>query len=146
MNLRRSWPVVAVATLVLLAVVTAPALAEPPKFTFRDWMKLTQDTKLQVIHGVIEMAKQNQITISLSPDYYVGALDSLARTYVDTKNDRALGSPMGIAFHTVAAMEGDWGNGENKLQHAKTWLGDWFDYFKKHYPEKYQHLLEDDKK
>jgi hypothetical protein len=54
-----------------------------------------------------------------------------------------LDGSLGVVIHTLAAMEGDWDNGENKLEHAKKWMGPaHFEVFKQTYPEKYKRLLE----
>ncbi len=49
-------------------------------------------------------------------------------------------------IHTIAAMDGDWDNGENRLEHAKKLLGpDNFTWFKDMFPQKYARLLEERK-
>jgi len=48
-----------------------------------------------------------------------------------------------VALHTLAAMDGDWDNGEPKLEHARRWMGDWFETFRIRFPDKYRRLVED---
>jgi hypothetical protein len=87
------------------------------------------------------LKKEKEVQIRLTPDYYVKELDSLLEIYKRNNDEGALASSLGVAFHTIAAMEGDWGNGEPKLEHAKNWMGSWFEKFKELYPEKYEKLL-----
>jgi hypothetical protein len=103
---------------------------------------LDEASKIGIMRGFIQNAAADKVVMKLTPEYYVHEIDALVKTYVDTKNDKALDTPLGATIHTIAAMEGDWGNGEPPLDHAKKWMGDWFEYFKKMYPEKYQKLVE----
>lgn len=129
--------------LILFFTNTHLCIAQQSKFTCKDWMKLDENFKTVLIGRVIQMNKDNGTIIKLSPKYYVDEIDKLISTYVETNNNEALNSSLGVTFHTIAAMEGDWDNGEDKLEHAKNLMGpDIFDYFKKNYPEKYKHLLE----
>jgi hypothetical protein len=99
--------------------------------------------KEAIIAGVIKRAKEDNVTIKLPADYYVEELDKLIQKYVETENEEALGSPLGLTFHTIAAMEGDWDNGDDPLEHAQKLMGDkLFKSFKKMYPEKYKKLEE----
>jgi len=92
--------------------------------------------------GLVEVGKAEGVTIRLSPSYYVRELDFLVEGYLKRGDHAGLCSPLGIVFHTIAAMEGDWGNGEPPLDHAKKWMGEWFETFRELYPEKYQRLLD----
>lgn len=92
--------------------------------------------------GLVEVGKAEGITIRLPPAYYVRELDCLIEGYLRRGDQEGLCSPLGIVFHTIAAMEGDWGNGEPPLDHAKKWMGEWFETFRELYPEKYQRLLD----
>lgn len=113
------------------------------KFTCRDWAKLSAERKLQIIQRAIELAKEQKVVLKLSATYYVKELDALVANYTETKHESGLDSSVGVTLHTIAAMEGDWGNGENKLLHARKWMGaEGFAEFKKQYPEKYQKLCE----
>jgi hypothetical protein len=135
----REWAVLACAALFLFT-----GLAEAQsKFACRRWLELDERAKLLVMASVIDMAHRDRIEIKLPPEYYVRELDSLIQVYIDTDNQQALDSSLGVSIHTIAAMEGDRDNGEPRLEHAKRWMGEWFEFFRAHYPEKYRRLAED---
>ena len=113
------------------------------QFTSRRWLQLDGPTKLAVLHEFIELARRDRIHIRQSPEYYVRELDALAELYLRTDNQQALDSSLGVALHTLAAMDGDWDNGEPKLEHARRWMGDWFETFRTRFPDKYRRLVED---
>ena len=53
---------------------------------------------------------------------------------------------MAVAFLTLVAMEGDWGNGKDKCEHAKEFLGvNAFADLKQLFPDKYNKLCEPNK-
>jgi hypothetical protein len=118
--------------------------SDQSKFTCRDWSNLPKEQKQPIIQAFIDQAKSDNVVLKLSAEYYVRELDALIKTYAETKNDGALNASLGITIHTIAAMEGDWNNGENKLEHAKKFMGaDNFEAFRKRYPEKYKRLLKE---
>lgn len=122
----------------LVAVgLSAPVITAQSRFPCRNWLSLTPVQKVALIGVVIKLAKEDKVTIKLPPDYYVGELDKLIQRYVDAENEKALDAPLGITFHTIAAMEGDWENGEDRLEHAGKFMGEeLFKAFKKMYPGK----------
>ncbi len=112
----------------------------------RKWLTLDEPTRAAVIEKAIELAKAQGVTIRLPASGYVAALDRLIGRYQEEKNEKALDSPLGLAFHILAAMEGDWDDGESKVEHAKLWLGPkLFEAFREKYPAKYEHLVELDR-
>lgn len=130
---------------VVCVIVQALCLTAPlaqSGFPCRRWLELQPTTKFQLITGLIEMARRDGTVIERPAAYYVSELDSLIGRYAATGNDAALDTSLGVTFHTIAAMEGDWGNGEDPLEHAKNFLGDSFPTFQQLYPAKYQHLIE----
>lgn len=144
--------------LYLLVAVAAPACASAhhgtrivpsPKsqFPIREWSKLSEQQKVGVVSVAIDLARQDGTEIHLPPGYYVAELDSLRQTYVNTGNEDALDSSVGVTFKTIAIMEGDWGNGEGKVDQAKRVFGpELFEEFRTRYPDKYQHLIELDER
>jgi hypothetical protein len=120
--------------------------AEKSQFTCRDWMALERPSKIAIISLVIKMSKEDHIEINQSPMYYVAELDDLIKVYMETKNEEALDSSVGVTFHTIAAMDGDWGKGEPKLEHARSWMGEWFEVFKTRFPEKHAKLVSESEK
>jgi hypothetical protein len=126
----------------ILAALCATQLWGQSQFTGREWVTLGTAVKLQLIRGVIEEAKKNNVILRLSAEYYVKELDATIENAI--RNHDALGAStsLGIMLHTIAAMEGDWDNGEGELEHAKKWLGpEHFESFKNAYPQKYARLL-----
>ena len=92
---------------------------------------------------LIEMTKENKVILRLPAEYYVKEIDSIIENALQNNDLECLNKPLGVLIHTVAAMDGDWDNGENKLKHAKKWMGPGnFMFFKELYPEKYKRLLE----
>ena len=115
------------------------------QFPVREWSKLSGEKKVGIISRAIDLARQDGTQIQLPPAYYVAEIDALRQTYVDTGNEDALDSSVGVTFKAIAVMEGDWGNGEGKVEQARRMFGpELFEAFKARYPEKYQHLIEID--
>ena len=133
---------------ILLAVSSAASVTQAQsKFPCRNWLRLAQGPKLYLLRKFIETAKEDKTILRLSAEYYVEELDKLIRRYADTENEKALDAPLGLTIHTIAAMEGDWDNGEDPLEHARKFMGEeLFEAFKKMYPEKYKKLVERSKK
>ncbi len=126
------------------AALWATALWGQSKFTGHDWVRLDTAFEVKLIRAVIEEAKRDNVIIRLSPEYYTKELDFTVENGIRNHDDEVMSSSVGIMLHTIAAMEGDWDNGENKLEHAKKWLGpEIFESFRKTYPQKYARLLRD---
>jgi hypothetical protein len=128
------------------AASAAPGPDGGSDYPCRKWLTLDEPTRLAVIEKSIELAKAQGVIIRLPAPGYVAALDRLIGSYQAGKNEKALDSSLGLAFHILAAMEGDWDDGESKVEHAKRWLGPkLFEAFREKYPAKYQHLVELDR-
>jgi hypothetical protein len=133
----------AVAAFVLVCTGTAQAQS---KFPVSAWMKLDTPFKLGILREYLDEAKRQGIIIRFSPEYYVKELDSTIANSIRNHDGNALTNSVGIMLHTIAAMDGDWDNGENKLEHAEKFLGpDVFEDFKNMFPQKYAKLLEEQK-
>ncbi len=144
MNCKKSsWIIHAVVAMLLLFFsLSHPALAQS-KFTVRKWMNLDSGTKLGVMNAFVESARKDKVILRLPAEYYVKEIDSTVSNAYKRNDLERLEESVGIVIHTIAAMEGDWDNGEDKLEHAKRWMGpEYFEYFKQHYPEKYTRLEE----
>jgi hypothetical protein len=136
-----------IALMLTLAFVGIYASAAQSKFPCRNWLRLTEPQKTGLIGALIKRAGEDKVNISLPTEYYVEALDTLIKRYADTENEKALDASLGLTFHTIAAMEGDWDNGEDPVEHARKLMGEeLFEAFKKMYPEKYKNLLEKSRK
>ncbi len=125
----------------LVCLVQASPLMGKSKFTLKNWTGLDSASKVNVINGVIQRAKEDRIILRLPAEYYVKEIDSMATRAAEKEDPQGLAAPVGTIIHTLAAMEGDWDNGEDKLEHARKWMGpDDFEFFRLHYPDKYTRL------
>ena len=131
-----------VAVWALATLLSIGAASAQSGFPCRRWLELHTTSKDQLIQGLLEMSRKNGIAMALSPAYYVRELDTLIGRYAEKNDQRALDTSLGFTVHIIAAMEGDWGNGEDPLEHAKVFFKDWFLTFQSLYPKKYQHLVD----
>ncbi len=116
------------------------------KFPASHWMKLETKVKLEGIKRVIALAKEDKIIIRFLPEYYVKEIDSTIENAIKNHDEKGLSTSVGVMLHTIAAMDGDWDNGENRLEHVKKWLGPThFEFFKQAFPKKYAALLRERK-
>ena len=125
-----------------LAVYLVPAVPAQPRVPVRAWLSYSSETKLALLRGFIDHARKDNVRMELPAEYYVQELDSLVKNSIANNDTAGLDTtPLGLAIHAIAAMEGDWGNGENKCDHAKTLMGpDEFEQFKARYPAKHDRL------
>ncbi len=120
------------------------AVQAQSKFPASEWMKKDTKFKLQIVKGFIEVAKSNGVMIRFPSEYYVKEVDGIIENSIKNHDEKGLSSSVGIMIHTIAAMDGDWDNGENRLEHAKKFLGpEYFEFFKKQFEQKYSRLLND---
>jgi hypothetical protein len=125
----------------LVCLVQASPLSGRSKFTLKNWTDLDGASKIGVIQGVIQRAREDRIILRLPAEYYVKEIDSMAARVAEKNDPEGLAAPVGTIIHTLAAMEGDWDNGEDRLEHARKWMGpDDFTFFRQHYPDKYARL------
>ena len=143
----KKYPAISVILFICILLTIGATASGPSRFTLAQWNNLDIYLKLDTIKGVIEMAKKDNVIITLSPEYYVAELDAVIVNSVKNRDENHIKTTsVGIAFHTIAAMEGDWGNGENKLEHAKKWMRSKnFEDFKIRYPMKYNKLKNNEK-
>lgn len=132
----RCWPA-------LLFFFSCSALcADDLNFSMREWAAKDHAYKLQLVTAMIQALKP-QVTLRLPADYYVAELDKLAENDVSNGNPQALDSSWGFSWKTIAVMDCDWDNGQDRLQYAQKLMGpDIFAFFKKHYPDKYRRLAQ----
>jgi len=116
--------------------------ASASQFTMDDWKKYGYDNKIGIVNEIIQSARDDGIIIELPSSFYVKELDLIMLNFITSKdNDSLRNTSIGITFHALAAMEGDWGNGINKCEHAKDFLGeDAFADLKQLFPDKYNKL------
>lgn len=127
----------------LLLFVSCSALCgNDLNFSMREWTAKDHAYKLKLVTALIKSMK-DKITIRLPADYYVTELDKLAKNDVSNGHPEALDYPWAISFKTIAVMDCDWDNGQDRLQFAQGFMGaDVFATFKKNYPDKYQKLTQ----
>ena len=114
------------------------------EFTLDVWKTLKQKQKEVAIKDAISLYKSDNVIISLSVDYYVRELDAMYMNYIHNRDKNGMGKiAISVSFPTIAAMEGDWNDGDNKVSHAMDWMGpNIFNEFKRLFPIKYNKLLE----
>src|SRR5271169_6843433 len=97
---------------ILFLITPNPNSFGQSKFSCRKWTQLSSQTKLAVLTMVMKMhADSENIKFKFLPSYYVSELDTLIKTYLDTRNEDAMNSSLGLTFRTIAVMDGDWNNG-----------------------------------
>lgn len=139
----RKFQVLALLAIGITFVSCAAAQAQS-KFPASEWMKKDTRFKLGVMKEFIAEAKRNGVVMRFSPEYYVKEVDSTIENAIRNHDEKGLTTAVGIMIHTIAAMDGDWDNGESKLVHARKWLGPAnFEALKEMFPQKYARLLEE---
>lgn len=115
------------------------------EFSFDTWFKLKQLHKASIIKETIRLHQCDNVIIGLPAEYYIRELDAVMfNLFINDNKNREIMKTISISvsFHTIAAMEGDWDNGENKLLHAINWMGpDTTKELKRLFPAKYNKLL-----
>lgn len=126
----------------VLSLSLTVAYAET-KFSMRQWMQLDPAKKLAVITVAIQDEAANKVFIRLPPSHYVEALDELAANTIANGNGGDLDSQsVGVTFKTIAVMDCDWDNGQDRLEFAKQLMGPkTFAVFQDGYPDKYKRLV-----
>lgn len=113
-------------------------------FTLRDWMAKDNDFKHKLVQAYINAAKEDKVNMRLPVDYYVKEIDLLIQTSIKNGEEAGIDNSFGVTLKTIAVMEGDWGNGRNRLEFAKEFMGPAvFEDFIKRYPAKYKKLKEE---
>ena len=127
---------------VLLLFSCTSLFAADGDFTFRSWLASSQTEKLDFVTKLIQALKNNGTTLRLPAAYYVHEMDSLVANTQANEGDPGLNQSVGYSFKTIAVMDCDWDNGQDRLRYAQKLMGpDIFAAYQKNYPEKYQHLV-----
>lgn len=113
-----------------------------PLAGYEEWFSWSSKTKLKVVKGFIEVAKENGVIIKQSPEYYAKEVDIVLS---GPHNPEII--PLGTALRTIAVMDGDWDDGSgNKLGIASMYLGPGLiKLMREMDPEKYEKLLGESK-
>ncbi len=110
-------------------------------FSGRDWMTKDYTFKLHIVELFIHYAKNDNINIRLPASYYVHEVDKLINNSIYRGDMSGLDNSIGVALKTLAVMDGDWDNGQDKCELAKKHMGpEFFEFFRKNYPEKCKNL------
>ena len=99
---------------------------------------------MDMIDGFILWAHVEHIEIKLSPKFYYKEVLNTLKAYKEMKWESFLDSSWGAFFKGIIVREGDWGNGEPKVETARKWFGEQFETFKENFPDKYAKLIEMD--
>jgi hypothetical protein len=139
----RKLCVVPLSAAVCFVLVCCTAAWAQSKFPASEWMKKDTRFKIGILQEFIARAKKDSITMRFSPEYYVKEVDATIENAIRNHDEKGLTTSVGIMIRTIAAMDGDWDNGESKLEYAQKWLGpENFEGFKERFPQKYAKLLE----
>jgi hypothetical protein len=142
MSLLKKSRFVTVFTLSITLIVYSAAQGQS-KFPASEWMKKDTRTKLGIMQAFVEAAKRDGVIMRFSPEYYVKEVDTTIENAIKNHDERSLKTAVGVMIHTIGVMDGDWDNGQDRLEVAKKWLGpENFDGFKEMFPQKYARLLE----
>jgi len=119
------------------------------KNTVTTWLLLKREDKIKVVDNLKKMFKdKDNVTIKLPSAYYVDEINgvmynSIKNGDIDETNKRGIG----IMFKTIAMMDGDYDNGKNRIEELRKHVGEeLFQIIKEKYPDKYEHLINLDKK
>ena len=113
------------------------------KNTITTWIVISNKSRLSIIDNMRELNKKDGVIIRLSSEYYVREItgviyNSIVKGDIEPTDVRGLGN----IFKTIAIMEGDYDNGQDKVIVAKEYMGDdMFQVYKRMYPEKYEKLI-----
>ena len=112
------------------------------EFTMNEWKKFRYNDKIQIINESIRLHTNDGVIISIPSSFYVKELDLIMLNFITSKDKDSLqNTAIPVTFHTLSAMEGDWGNGEEACEHAKAYFGGViFDEFRRLFPDKYNNL------
>lgn len=123
--------------------IESPSITQPKTvFSLHDWQSKDNNFKIALMRRYIQVAREDKVFLRLPAEYYVKEIDLLIVNSIKNGESSALNNALSITIKTIAIMEGDWDNGENKLELAKKHMGPKiFEDFKSRYPDKYNKLL-----
>ena len=117
--------------------------------TITIWILLEHKKKVALIDNIKKMFLEKRgVKINNPSEYYVDEINGVI--YNSTKGDKYFSTSkegLGVIFRTIALQEGDFDNGKGKVEALEESLGeDKFEWYKKEFPQKYQVLVDMDKK
>lgn len=118
------------------------------KNTVALWVLMSREDKIRTIEQVIQLFKENDSAIiSRSASYYAAEINGVIYNSI-VKGDVSPGNTrgVGVMLKTIAIMDGDYNDGNDKVELAQKQMGENFEVFKRQYPEKYRSLLKSQEK
>jgi hypothetical protein len=114
-------------------------------FSIEEWIGKDKNFKIQLVTAMVSLFRADGVTIRLPVEFYVEKIDQLIQNSINNSDNRQcykFENSWDECFKIIAAMEGDWGNGKDKVQVAQEIMGyECFNQFSQIYPEKYINLL-----
>jgi hypothetical protein len=110
------------------------------------WLLLSHEEKKAVVDGLKENFRASGVVIEHPSDHYVSEINGIIYRSIITGDISSTNKKgLGTIFKTVALMDGDFDDGQNKIKALQDYIGqEKFEEYKKLYPDKYRHLLEMD--
>ena len=142
MKLRSGFFKIIIVSIFLLAAGSPPEAGGSTDFSLRDWMDKDGMYKIKLVREYIAAAGQDHVIIRQPAEYYVKEIDTVVQNSTKNGNTAGLENPVGLIVKIIAIMDGDWDNGEDKLELARQFMGPVaFDNFVRQYLGKYQKLM-----
>jgi hypothetical protein len=127
---------------VLLLFLSLAVSAADGDLSFKDWQAADQKSKLHFMTLLILAVNHDSTVVRLPATYYVRELDSLVANTEANEGEAGMAQSIGYSFKTIAVMDCDWDNGQDRLEYAKKLMGpDIFAVFQKNYPDKYRRIV-----
>jgi len=109
------------------------------------WLLTPRQDKISAIDELKKMfeTKEN-VLIRKSAIYYVNEMNGVLYHSIDNEDISTFKyKGIGTLFKTIAVMDGDFDNGQDRVELFKEWLGeDVLNIYRQDNPDKYQRLLE----
>ncbi len=115
------------------------------KNTITFWIAVDRENKISMVNGLKRMFnEQSGVIIRKSAAYYVDEINAILWNSIQNGDIKDTGiKGLGYIFKTIAIMDGDFDNGEDKVKLIKEYVGeDYLEQYKKENPDKYDELIE----
>jgi hypothetical protein len=113
------------------------------KNTIIIWINMDRNDKIRLIDTLKEKFRENGVIIGYPSEYYVNEINGVI--YNDMQREEMINPTkkgVGAIFKSIALMDGDYNNGGSRIEALREYSGEeLFEYYKEHYPEKYEYLL-----
>jgi hypothetical protein len=109
------------------------------------WLITQRNNKIATIDMIKKMFQEKErVIIRQSADYYVDEINGVLYNSINS-GDLAdfKGKGIGIVLKTVAIMDGDFDNGQDKTELLNEWLGESaVEAYREDFPERYERVLQ----